>query len=483
MKYNLEIIKLRFKLTIIIVLLSALIMPSLSLAALEEFYSATGKIFTSVDGAGSIDVAGHLIDVEKPSDGATVRNAFLLASSNFEPLNDGDVQLNGTRINWDNCVGPVSIDILFSCRADVTALLKPILDVAPAGLQRFDITETNTNNIDGEALVVVFDDSTEPNDRTIILLHGAQSTTGDNFAITFADPIDPSDPVAMVDMGLGIGFGLQGVGQDEAQFSEVNVNGIRLTTSAGGQDDGGEDDGELITVGGLGDSNTNPIDPFQEPNGDPRLDDELYSILPFLISTDTGVDISTLNPSNDDNIFFAYFNLSTVAILGEGIVLSPSTSANPIGTNHTVTAVVVDDNREPVVGREVTFTIISGPNIGTTGMDTSDAQGQAVFNYIDMAGPGTDLIQASFLDSEQTIGQSNTVEKTWEIVLPPVTLPNTCDVNGDLFINRTDIDAIFSARNTPASGSSDPRDADGDLTITVNDVRACVLQCALPACQ
>ena len=61
-------------------------------------------------------------------------------------------------------------------------------------------------------------------------------------------------------------------------------------------------------------------------------------------------------------------------------------------------------------------------------------------------------------------------------------LPQVCDVDADGDIDRVDVGLIFVARNTPASGPDDPRDADGDGTITVNDARACVLQCTLPGC-
>ncbi len=57
-----------------------------------------------------------------------------------------------------------------------------------------------------------------------------------------------------------------------------------------------------------------------------------------------------------------------------------------------------------------------------------------------------------------------------------------CDVNGDLSIDRTDIGLIAAARNTPASGPGDPRDFNGDGTITVNDARGCVLQCTNARC-
>jgi hypothetical protein len=50
-------------------------------------------------------------------------------------------------------------------------------------------------------------------------------------------------------------------------------------------------------------------------------------------------------------------------------------------------------------------------------------------------------------------------------------------VNGDGAIDRTDIDAIFAARNTPASGPNDPRDFDHNGVINVLDSRGCTLQC------
>lgn len=51
----------------------------------------------------------------------------------------------------------------------------------------------------------------------------------------------------------------------------------------------------------------------------------------------------------------------------------------------------------------------------------------------------------------------------------------TCDCDRDGDVDFDDIKTIFSARNTPAT-VDDPRDADGDGVITVNDARICVLQ-------
>lgn len=57
-----------------------------------------------------------------------------------------------------------------------------------------------------------------------------------------------------------------------------------------------------------------------------------------------------------------------------------------------------------------------------------------------------------------------------------------CDVDRDGDVDRTDINLIFAARNQASNGPEDPRDADGDLTITVLDSRQCAVQCTLPGC-
>ena len=57
-----------------------------------------------------------------------------------------------------------------------------------------------------------------------------------------------------------------------------------------------------------------------------------------------------------------------------------------------------------------------------------------------------------------------------------------CDVDGDGDVDRDDLSLILAARNTPATGADDPRDADGDGTITVLDARKCILACDRPRC-
>jgi hypothetical protein len=226
-------------------------------------------------------------------------------------------------------------------------------------------------------------------------------------------------------MGLGISFGFQPSGQRSiinvcegiVSQQQCQATGQRLTSSAGGQDDGQDANGALITVGGLDDSNANPADPNATDQNcaiaAPRCDDELYSLLPFITAQDTAITVFSQNPTNDDNIFFAYFHLSGAAIVGQGIVLGPTDATNPVGTQHTVTAKVTDGTGQPVSGIVVSFEVLSGPNDGKTGTDTTDANGEATFTYTDDGGAGTDQIQASFLVSVEETKFSNIVTKTW----------------------------------------------------------------------
>lgn len=379
-----------------------------TLESIDPVVTETGNISLSVDGLGS-NAASGIIQVNKPA-GATVRKAYMAAAStgfSNRVLADGDVKIDGTDVNWD-----MTESSSISSRnhwADVTDIVKPTIDAAAAGMVDFTITEVNTFGIDGEILAVIFDDPNQMTTNTIVLLFGAQDINGDTFAIGLADPIDKSDPDLVLDLSLGISFGFQPSGQR----SEIDVNGTRMTSSAGGQDDGASANGALLTVGGIGDTNDNP-DPNVTDSGGPRTDDELYNLLPFVNDGDTNISVFTINPSDDDNIFFAALFLgSTTAVVGEGILLTPDNAVNDLNTQHTVTAKVQDDNGEPVEGKEVTFTIVSGPHAGLTDTDTTDSNGEATFTYTGTTA-GTDVIEASFVDSNQETVTSNQVTKTWE---------------------------------------------------------------------
>lgn len=116
------------------------------------------------------------------------------------------------------------------------------------------------------------------------------------------------------------------------------------------------------------------------------------------------------------------------------IVLTPGTATNPSGTSHTVTATVRDTTGAVLPGVTVTFSVASGPNAGVGGAAVTNASGQASFSYTSNGAPGTDLIQASFVDATQTT-RSDVATKIWlgSAVVVPRSIPPA-----DIGVTKTD---------------------------------------------
>ena len=293
-----------------------------TMGSVVPMVTETGKIWFSVDGVSSNDPNGAIIQVEKPA-GATVRNAYMAAASTGftnHKISPGEVMVDAIPITWD--VETSSSISSWNYWSDVTAIVKPKIDGAAPGRVDFLVTETSTYDVDGEILVVIFDDPAQVNDNTVILYFGAQDVNGDSFPIHFAIPLDLTDPNLALDLSLGMSYGFQEyTDPDSFQFSIVDVNGQRLSSWAGGSDDCTPlppHNGGLLTVGGLDDSLLNPADPYAQAPADSFYDDELYNLLPFVNQGDTQMVIETVNPSMDDNIFFAGVYLQSVR--GEPIV-------------------------------------------------------------------------------------------------------------------------------------------------------------------
>lgn len=81
-----------------------------------------------------------------------------------------------------------------------------------------------------------------------------------------------------------------------------------------------------------------------------------------------------------------------------------------------------------------------------------------------------------------TDDDGNSFEASVVIESQPVTERLACDVDGNGAVDRADIAVIFGARGSVATGPDDPRDANGDGLISVNDGRLCVLACTNPLC-
>lgn len=292
-------------------------------ATLTNSYQFVGNGNWSIDGVGSNQTPVGTISAIVPT-GSTVEKAFLYSSTHFmtgAPTVDFDGNVY-SGASWTS-LGTFTTSSLTAFRTDVTAQVANKVGSGSASTFSFSVnSETPNRSIDGEVLAIVYSNPLELQ-RTIAFLDGGTGSSGDSFSFLFANPLtsaELSDPAFEALMSLGIGYSYR----PSDQYTQVDVNGARLTSDAGGQDDGVGENGGLITVGGIGDDPANPADPFATNRNDPLADDELYTLNSFLSPGDTSIFIETLNPSGDDNIFFAGFNITAV-----GTVV-PGPDPNPI---------------------------------------------------------------------------------------------------------------------------------------------------------
>jgi hypothetical protein len=113
--------------------------------------------------------------------------------------------------------------------------------------------------------------------------------------------------------------------------------------------------------------------------------------------------------------------VGTPYVLARGVevisdnALWPENAINPVGTEHTVIAVVTSDDPAlgtPVVGTLVTFEVVVGPRVGLSDTDTTNAAGEATFTYLGGA-IRIDTIETTFVDELGRSQRSNRVTKEW----------------------------------------------------------------------
>ncbi len=287
---------------------------------LRLMHAFTGNLNWSVDGLGINPPAQTgTLTVEKPAGSAVIRAYLMLASfAEVEVAGLSDVRLNGAAPSFTE----VATDTAYGFRnfmADVTSIVRPTIDGANAGSISIAINEgANAPRIEGSALLVVFDDPAV-SISSIALYFGTSQTSGDNFSLAFDTLSEPQTQDLRMSIGSAYSYGAE-------QNTAVSVNSQPLSDVAGHFDDcdafvaGDEDDanwlcndGALLTVGGVGDSLTNPVvgQPWTTVS-----DDELYSLSPFVEVGDTQIEVQTLNESGDDNVFMAAFYLDEIELEG-----------------------------------------------------------------------------------------------------------------------------------------------------------------------
>ncbi|TRU51009.1 MAG: PEP-CTERM sorting domain-containing protein [Microcystis aeruginosa Ma_QC_Ch_20071001_S25] len=256
----------------------------------------------SIDGFGSLSNKG-IIQANIPA-GSTIQRAYLYAASvwNMSPVYGVTFHGNVLSRNSATILSPNN-NPAETARWDVTNI---IASSFTGGLQDFSIVENGQN--DGAVLVVAYSNSSTQG-LTSVILDGELSTGGDTVQFDFDSPYTGGDFL----VSLASSYSSQPSGQyTQIDVTTNSTNNRRLSTSAGGQDDGEWGDGALMTVGGIGDDPTNP-NPFassSDPSA-PRIDDEYYNLAlgnsasaaPFISPGDTFLRLTTQNPSNDDNVF------------------------------------------------------------------------------------------------------------------------------------------------------------------------------------
>jgi PKD repeat protein len=122
----------------------------------------------------------------------------------------------------------------------------------------------------------------------------------------------------------------------------------------------------------------------------------------------------------------AFIFIGVGATLPSPITLVPDQDACFVDEAFTITATVVDDMGDPLVGVAVDFEILNGPNMGDSTTADTDSAGMATFTYTGDGGLGTDEIQASYFDGQNTIF-SSIADKTWVPIPVPPTVSFTMD--------------------------------------------------------
>ena len=276
------------------------------------------------DSAVSVDAASDSVgslQVDTPA-GATVQKAFLYTASVWSSANTASVTLEGNTFNVGGAedlgltqpnVNPASTRVF-----DVTSALKPLIE-GTNGLQSFSYAESGS--LDGAVLAVIYSHASTVG-GTAIVMDGELSLAGDTTTLTFDAPYTGGDVFMSVASSFsfnGSGSGTSATPQGQVTVIDVTTDSTssrRLSSCAGGHDDanfsGGN--GSLITAGGVGDDAANPHPNCTGGGGD----DEFYNLgegnvvdpNAFLQNGDTFVSLETVNPSNDDNVFFVAFTSS-----------------------------------------------------------------------------------------------------------------------------------------------------------------------------
>jgi Ca2+-binding RTX toxin-like protein len=149
------------------------------------------------------------------------------------------------------------------------------------------------------------------------------------------------------------------------------------------------------------------------------------------------------------NCFFGLELLAGLVIVQPTeITLAPAEDSNTVDTDHTVTATVVDEFGNPVVGEAVHFAVTGvGAPDPAAGDDTTDADGEATFTFTNVTAGANTITGCVDANANMACGDaelSDTATKTWTadeaaaIALTPETATNTVGADHTVTATVTD---------------------------------------------
>lgn len=292
---------MNLKRTTLILVLGALCVAALpSQASLTLLNQWVGDYGYAQSGCGSVTQA-CTINLGSIPVGATITQAYMYSAEFGGPFAPS-VSLNGTSLAFNPVVmqSPTCCG-LGSARADVTSIVSAAWNSTTGTFSGpFQVQEgASQAGIDGEALVVVYKYNNPLIVNTVAVLDGWSTSAGDHSSISFAHPLS-----GFADMSIADSFSCCG------QNSTITVNGTVITTNAGNNDDsqdGFVSNGNLITSGGPG----SPYPGFSPCMPSYAADHEFYDLVGCAgVTGATTINVGTVNPSGDDNIFEESFWVS-----------------------------------------------------------------------------------------------------------------------------------------------------------------------------
>jgi len=289
---------------------------------LVPFYTVQGPYYASIDGMGTVNSTG-IIGVNKPSASAVVTRAFFMSSAKAGGGSSPSPRATvaGVQVTYDQ-------EVFGSVFSEVTSIIAPIINDTPSGVTNIAIG--NANNSEGHILAVVFRDTSITTTNTVVLSFGKAANTGSKTTFNFPTPLNKQVGMSVI-MSLGISYGFQSgfsdrtaKGNNTGQFSRISLttsSGITryVSGSAGGADDcyppdSSPTNGCLLTVGDFNDLAATPDDSTSATTLVSPADRELYELIGLLPNGIDSFTVNSVNPSNDDYLFFAGFNFTQLSV-------------------------------------------------------------------------------------------------------------------------------------------------------------------------